>query len=103
MTIFHVIFFGFIIISGFWNGSATNLIRPGGIIPFGARGVVNGAAKVYFSYIGYDSVSTMAEEIQDPSKSLPIGIVGSMAIVSTLYCLMSLSLCIMVPYDKVNR
>ncbi|KAI4303286.1 hypothetical protein MLD38_038935 [Melastoma candidum] len=102
MTIFHVTFFGFIIVCGFWKGSASNLVRPGGVIPFGARGVVYGAARVYFSYIGYDSVSTMAEEIQDPSKSLPIGILGSMAIVSALYCLMSLSLCIMVPYNEIS-
>ncbi|KAK6947506.1 Amino acid/polyamine transporter I [Dillenia turbinata] len=101
MTVFHVVFFGFIIVAGFCKGSVKNLVKPGGIAPFGAKGVLKGAAKVYFSYIGYDSVSTMAEEIQNPSKSLPVGIVGSTAIVSALYCLMSLSLCVMVPYDKM--
>ncbi|XP_030524836.1 cationic amino acid transporter 6, chloroplastic-like [Rhodamnia argentea] len=103
MTVFHVVFFGFIIIAGFYNGSGKNLVRPGGLAPFGVKGVLNGAAKVYFSYIGYDSVSTMAEEIQNPSKSLPIGIVGSMVIVSLLYCLMALSLCIMVPYNEISK
>ena len=102
MTVFHVIFFAFIIIAGFWNGSGDNLVKPGGLAPFGVKGVLDGAAIVYFSYIGYDSVSTMAEEIQNPSKSLPIGIVGSVLIVSLLYCLMALSLCIMVPYNKVS-
>lgn len=102
MTVFHVVFFGFIIIVGFYNGSGKNLVRPGGLAPFGVKGVLNGAARVYFSYIGYDSVSTMAEEIQNPSKSLPIGIVGSMVIVSLLYCLMALSLCVMVPYNEVS-
>ncbi|KAA8522143.1 hypothetical protein F0562_012543, partial [Nyssa sinensis] len=57
---------------------------------------------VYFSYIGYDTVSTMAEEIHNPSKSLPVGIVGSVLIVSVLYCLMALSLCVMVPYNKIS-
>lgn len=102
MTVFHVVFFGFIIIAGFYKGSGKNLVRPGGLAPFGVKGVLKGAAKVYFSYIGYDSVSTMAEEIQNPSKSLPVGIVGSMLIVSLLYCLMALSLCIMVPYNEVS-
>ncbi|KAK2967379.1 hypothetical protein RJ640_012946 [Escallonia rubra] len=103
MTVFHVGFFGFIIIAGFFNGSAENLVKPGGLAPFGVRGVLDGAAIVYFSYIGYDSVSTMAEEIKNPSKSLPVGIVGSVLIVSALYCLMGLSLCLMVPYDKISE
>lgn len=102
MTVFHVVFFGFIIVSGFCKGSAKNLIKPGGLIPKGVGGVLKGAARVYFSYIGYDSASTMAEEIQNPSKSLPVGIVGSVLITSVLYCLMALSLCVMVPYDKVS-
>ncbi|KAJ9147635.1 hypothetical protein P3X46_029772 [Hevea brasiliensis] len=103
MTVFHVIFFGFIIIAGFCNGSAKNLVKPGGLAPFGVNGVVYGAAKVYFSYIGYDSVSTMAEEIQNPSRSLPVGIVGSVLIVCVLYCLMALSLCLVVPYNMIPK
>lgn len=102
MTVFHVIFFGFIIIAGFCNGSSENLVKPGGLAPFGVKGVLDGAAIVYFSYIGYDSVSTLAEEIKNPSRSLPVGIIGSVLIVSALYCLMALALCFMVPYDKVS-
>ncbi|KAF5729651.1 putative cationic amino acid transporter [Tripterygium wilfordii] len=103
MTVFHVIFFGFIIIAGFHSGSVENLVKPGGIAPFGVKGVIDGAAIVYFSYIGYDSVSTMAEEIQTPSKSLPVGIVGAVLIVSALYCLMALALCVMVPYNEIAK
>ena len=103
MTVFHLVFFGFIIFAGFFHGTAKNLVKPGGLTPYGVRGVLDGAAMVYFSYIGYDSVSTMAEEIQNPSKSLPVGIVGSVLIVSVLYCLMALSLCMMVPYTKVSN
>jgi APA family basic amino acid/polyamine antiporter len=44
----------------------------------------------------------MAEEVKDPYKSLPIGIVGSVLITTLLYCLMALSLCMMVPYNKVS-
>ncbi|RDY11967.1 Cationic amino acid transporter 6, chloroplastic, partial [Mucuna pruriens] len=102
MTAFHVIFFGFIIIAGYCNGSAKNLVSPKGLAPFGVRGVLDGAAIVYFSYIGYDSASTMAEEVKDPFKSLPIGIVGSVLITTLLYCLMAVSLCMMVPYNKIS-
>lgn len=102
MTIFHVIFFGFIIIAGFLIGNPKNLVSStGGLAPFGVKGVVDGAAIVYFSYIGYDSVSTLAEEIQNPSKNLPTGIVGSVLLVSAVYCLMSVALCVMLPYDQV--
>ncbi|KAG9452532.1 hypothetical protein H6P81_005436 [Aristolochia fimbriata] len=103
MTLFHVLFFGFVIVAGFWNGSPKNLVEPDGLIPFGVRGVVDGAARVYFSYIGYDSVSTMAEEIKNPSKSLPIGIAGSVLVVSALYCLMALALCAMTPYNEISE
>lgn len=102
MTVFHVVFFGFVIIAGFYKGNPENLVKPGGLAPFGVKGVLDGAAIVFFSYIGYDSVSTMAEEIQNPSKSLPLGIIGSVLIVSALYCLMALSLCVMVPYNQVR-
>ncbi|KAL9246887.1 hypothetical protein vseg_020368 [Gypsophila vaccaria] len=103
MTIFHIIFFGFIIIAGFWKGNVKNLVSsPGGFAPFGVKGVIDGAAIVYFSYIGYDSVSTLAEEIRNPSKSLPAGIVGSVLVVSSLYCLMAVALCFMVPYNEIS-
>ena len=102
MTVFHVVFFGFIIIAGFYNGSLDNLVKPNGLAPHGIRNIIDGAAVVYFGYIGYDSASTMAEEIQNPSKSLPLGIVGSVVITSVIYSLMSLSLCLMVPYYKVS-
>ncbi|CAN4078089.1 unnamed protein product [Withania somnifera] len=101
MTAFHMVFFGFIIIAGFCNGKVENLVKPGGIAPYGVRGILDGAAIVYFSYIGYDTVSTMAEEIRNPSKTLPVGIVGSVLIVSALYCLMALSLCLLVPYTVI--
>ncbi|KAK8520783.1 hypothetical protein V6N13_076918 [Hibiscus sabdariffa] len=101
MTIFHVVFFGFIIIMSFSNGSVDNLVKPKGLTPNGIRGVLDGAAIVYFSYIGYDSVSTLAEEIQNPPVTLPVGIIGSVLIVSGLYCLMALALCMMVPYNQI--
>ncbi|KAK1274283.1 hypothetical protein QJS04_geneDACA012036 [Acorus gramineus] len=103
MTVFHVLFFGFVIVAGFYNGSAKNLVKPSGLAPFGVRGVLDGAAIVYFSYIGYDSVSTLAEEIKNPSKSLPIGIAGSVLIVSALYCLMALALSVMIPYNEISE
>uniref|UniRef100_A0A0E0KTE7 Cationic amino acid transporter C-terminal domain-containing protein n=1 Tax=Oryza punctata TaxID=4537 RepID=A0A0E0KTE7_ORYPU len=101
ITVFHLLFFVFIILAGLWNGSARNLVAPHGLAPYGVRGVLDGAAIVYFSYIGYDSASTMAEEIREPARALPVGIAGSVLVVSALYCLMSLALCAMLPYTEI--
>ncbi|CAN6249564.1 unnamed protein product [Urochloa humidicola] len=103
LTVFHLLFFAFIIVAGLWNGSARNLVRPHGLAPYGVPGVVDGAAIVYFSYIGYDSASTMAEEIRDPARALPVGITGSVLVVSALYCLMSVALCVMLPYNEISE
>ncbi|XP_040379337.1 cationic amino acid transporter 7, chloroplastic-like [Oryza brachyantha] len=56
-----------------------------------------------YSYIGYDSASTMAEEIRDPARALPVGIAGSVLVVSALYCLMSVALCAMLPYTEISE
>lgn len=56
-----------------------------GFMPFGWGGVMTGAAVVFFSYIGFDAVSTHAEETKDPGRNLPIGILGSLVICTILY------------------
>jgi len=54
--------------------------------PNGASGVLTGAAIVFFSYIGFDSVSTAAEETRNPQRDLPIGIIASLVVCTILYC-----------------
>mgnify|MGYP002775688439 FL=1 len=107
MTLLHVALIFFIMAAGFWNGKARNLTHPGnpshnaGFFPFGMGGVLEGAAVVYFSFIGYDSVSTMAEEVKNPSRNMPIGIAGSVVLVTVLYCAMAMALTLVLPYDEV--
>jgi basic amino acid/polyamine antiporter, APA family len=67
-------------------------------LPYGWRGVITGAAIVFFAYIGFDAVSTAAEEVRDPQKNLPIGIIGSLIICTALYIVVSAILTGMVPY-----
>ncbi|KAK9075101.1 hypothetical protein SSX86_003420 [Deinandra increscens subsp. villosa] len=76
--------------------------HPGGFFPFGAPGVFNGAALVYVSYIGYDAVSTLAEEVKNPVTDIPIGVSGSVILVTILYCLMAASMSMLLPYDLIN-
>jgi basic amino acid/polyamine antiporter, APA family len=61
-----------------------------------------GAAIIFFAYIGFDSVSTHAEEARNPQKDVPIGIVASLLICTVLYIAVSAVLTGMVPYDKIN-
>ena len=65
-------------------------------------GVLAGAAIVFFAYIGFDSVSTHAEEARNPSRDVPIGIIGSLALCTVLYIAVATVLTGMVPYDKIN-
>lgn len=108
LTALHILFIVFVIVVGFWRGDSKNFTQPGnpknpgGFFPFGASGVFNGAAKVYLSYIGYDAVSTMAEEVKNPAKNIPIGVSGSVVLVTALYCLMAASMSALLPYDMVT-
>ncbi|XP_031092960.1 cationic amino acid transporter 8, vacuolar [Ipomoea triloba] len=89
----------FIIVVGFINAKTENL-SP--FVPFGAGGVFRAAAVVYWSYTGFDMVATMAEETKKPSRDIPLGLVGSMSIITVVYCLMSLALTMMVKYTMID-
>lgn len=58
-------------------------------MPYGFSGVVTGAAVIFFAYIGFDAVSTAAQEAKNPQKDMPIGIMGSLAICTVLYILVA--------------
>lgn len=110
LTSLHVLFLVFIVVVGFYRGEWKNFTKPadlvhhpGGFFPFGVSGVFNGAAMVYLSYIGYDAVSTMAEEVRNPVKDIPIGVSGSVILVTVLYCLMAASMSMLLPYDLVRK
>jgi len=74
----------------------------GGVGAFGFPGLVAGAAIVFFAYIGFDIVATTAEETRNPQRDMPIGILGSLAIVTILYVVVSLVMTGMVPYGELN-
>jgi len=69
---------------------------------FGWSGVLQGATMVFFSYIGFDAVSTAAQETKNPQRDLPIGILGSLAACTILYILVSAILTGVVPYHELN-
>lgn len=65
-------------------------------------GMLAGAATIFFAYIGFDSVSTHAEEARNPRRDVPIGIISSLLICTVLYIAVSAILTGMVPYHKIN-
>ncbi len=65
-------------------------------------GMLAGAATIFFAYIGFDSVSTHAEEARNPRRDVPIGIISSLILCTVLYISVSAVLTGMVPYDKIN-
>ncbi|MGD9925844.1 MAG: amino acid permease, partial [Pseudorhodoplanes sp.] len=69
---------------------------------FGWSGVLRGAAIVFFAYIGFDAVSTAAQEAKNPRSDMPVGILGSLLVCAVLYVLVSLVLTGIVPYDRLN-
>jgi len=70
--------------------------------PFGWHGIMSGAAFVFFTYIGFDAVSTAAEETINPQRNMPIGIIGSLLICTALYIIVSSLLTLIVPYKTLN-
>ncbi len=69
---------------------------------FGINGIAAGAASVFFAYIGFDAVSTAAQEAKNPQRDMPIGILGSLVICTILYILVSLTLTGLVSYKALD-
>jgi basic amino acid/polyamine antiporter, APA family len=80
-----------------------NFIPPNaGPGQFGLSGVLRGAAVVFFAYIGFDAVSTAAQEAKNPKPDMPIGILGSLVVCTVLYVAVGFVLTGIVSYDKLN-
>jgi APA family basic amino acid/polyamine antiporter len=71
-------------------------------MPFGFKGVVAGAATVFFAYIGFDAVTTAAEEARNPERDMTIGIIGSLLGCTVLYLAVAAVLTGMVPLDQID-
>jgi basic amino acid/polyamine antiporter, APA family len=76
-----------------------------GTIALGAsgNGIVPAAALVFFTYIGFDTATTTAEETRDPKRDVPIGVLGSLAIGTVIYCTVALVLVGVVPWQHVDQ
>ncbi|AEM79935.1 amino acid permease [Thermoanaerobacter wiegelii] len=94
--VFVVLFF---IVVAVWHVKPVNW-HP--FMPYGWKGIFTGAAIVFFAYIGFDAVSTAAEETKNPARDLPIGILGSLGISTILYIAVAAILTGVVSYARLN-
>jgi len=98
MVMIKLVVLGLFIIAGLTS------IHPENYHPFapnGFTGIHQGAAIVFFAYIGFDAISTAAEETRDPQRNLPIGILGGLAICTVIYVVIGAVLTGMVPYQQL--
>ena len=122
MVILKVAVVVFVIAVGAFYVDPRNWVRLGGFAPYGysglsffgkpilgqfgpnhlPTGMLAGAAMVFFAYIGFDSVSTHAEEARNPQRDVPIGIIASLAICTILYIAVAAVLTGMVPYKQID-
>ncbi|HKY42816.1 MAG TPA: amino acid permease [Pyrinomonadaceae bacterium] len=93
----------------FFVGLALYYVSPGQMTenwkpfqPQGWMGTLTGAAVVFFAYIGFDAVSTVAEETKNPSRDLPIGIIASLVICTILYIIVAAMFTGMVPWETIR-
>ena len=100
MVLLKLIVLAFFVAVG-WSYMRTANFHP--LLPNGWGGVQAGAAIVFFAYIGFDAVSTVAEETRQPARDLPIGIIGSLIISTIVYILVAAVFIGIIPFDVLKQ
>jgi APA family basic amino acid/polyamine antiporter len=99
MVVIKLLVLGLFVVVGAMNIDTSNYTP---FAPNGWRGIHQGAAIVFFAYIGFDAISTAAEETKNPQRNLPIGILGGLAICTVIYVIVGAVATGMVPYQQLK-
>src|SRR5437762_1421450 len=95
-----------LVVLGFFVFVSFKFVKPVNWHPFapnGVHGVITGAAIVFFAYIGFDAVSTTAEEARNPKRDMPIGIIGSLVVCTLIYVLVAAVFTGMIPFPVLTK
>ncbi len=95
-----------LIVLGFFVFVSMKFVKPANWHPFapnGWEGIKTGAAIVFFAYIGFDAVSTTAEEAKNPTRDLPIGIIGSLIVCTLIYAVIAAVFTGLIPYGALVK
>ncbi|MBA0607304.1 hypothetical protein Godav_019632 [Gossypium davidsonii] len=98
-TIVHVLVLLFILIVGLTKANPQHFSN---FAPNGIRGILKASSILFFAYVGFDGVATLGEEVKNPGRDIPIGLIGSMLIIILLYCLLSATLILIQPYYQID-
>ncbi|MGE0451248.1 MAG: amino acid permease [Vicinamibacterales bacterium] len=99
MVLVKLLVLGLFVAVGAFHVDSANFVP---FAPNGWRGIHQGAAIVFFAYIGFDAVSTAAEETRDPQRNVPAGILGGLAICTLIYIVVGLVATGLVPYQQLR-
>ncbi|CAK0786283.1 hypothetical protein CVIRNUC_009496 [Coccomyxa viridis] len=99
VTVIHVLGILFVIVAGMTQAQPS-FVHP--FAPFGIRGIFDGATTAFFAFIGADALANTAEEVINPKKDLPVGLLGSLGVVTVLYVLMAATIVLIVPYTLID-
>src|SRR5205823_3726585 len=99
LVVIKLLVLGLFIVAGLTHIHTENYTP---LTPNGWRGIHQGAAIVFFAYIGFDAISTAAEETKNPQRNLPIGILGGLAICTVIYVIVGAVLTGMVKYSDLG-
>jgi APA family basic amino acid/polyamine antiporter len=94
-----------LLVLGLFVGLGVWHIDPDNYTPFapnGWRGIHQGAAIIFFAYIGFDAISTAAEETRDPQRNMPIGILAGLAVCTVIYVIVGVVATGLVPYEQLK-
>ncbi len=100
MVLIKLVVLGIFVMVGFYYVKPTNWTP---FAPNGWSGIQAGAAVVFFAYIGFDAVSTVAEEVRNPKRDLPIGIIGSLIVCTIIYILVAAVFTGIIPYKELVK